>query len=97
MDNDVMRALEARMRAQDKRVIILQAQVATLQETLEANTKAIQEFIDISKGLKVGLKLLSLVESAAIWVTKIVVAFSVVWGTWKFLVKEAIAQAARLR
>ncbi len=62
---------------------------------MEKNNTNLEEFIDLAKALKIGLKLLGWIEKTAVFITKVALACGTCWGAWKFLVKEAIAQVAR--
>lgn len=89
MDEDRRNAIDRRKL--ESRMLILEEQHIAIQTSMDANTKAIQEFIDISHGLKFGLKIANVIEAIAVWFAKIVAAGAIVWATWKFLVREAIA------
>ena len=88
---DAMRSMEARMTALEKEFNVLQANGQALRETVNDNTVALKEFIDIAQGFKFGLKALSLLETCAVWITKIASALVVLWAVWKFIIAQAIA------
>ena len=87
---DALRNLEARMTASELRTHRLEDDFGSLKLLLEKNNTNLEEFIEISKGFKIGLRLLAWVESVAVWIAKVAAAFAVLWGAWKFLIKEAI-------
>jgi hypothetical protein len=88
---DAIRNMEARMTALEQQFSILQTNGQALRETVTENTNALKEFIDIAQGFKFGLKALSLMETCAVWVTKIAGAVVILWAIWKFGVMQAIA------
>lgn len=87
---DAMRSLEARVSRQEQRITDMGGDVITLKESMDKNTEALSAYIELSKNLKVGLKLLGYLESFAVWVTKVAGAVVIMWGVWKFVVKQAI-------
>lgn len=61
-----------------------------LKNDISSNTTSLKEFIEIAGTLKVGLKLLGYVESAAVWLVKVGGAIGIVWAVWKYLIKETL-------
>jgi hypothetical protein len=71
----------------------MSADLVVLKDSLEKNTTALQDFIELGKGLKFGLKILGAVERVAVWVTKCAAALGVMWAVWKFLILEALQKS----
>lgn len=83
-----MTALEQKLRG-------VSSDVFTLKESMDANTCALVEYIELSKNLKVGMKLLGYVESAAVWVAKVGGATVLLWAAWKYLIIHALSEARK--
>lgn len=92
---DALRSQEARMAHLEQEMSSLHIEVRVLKNTMDSNTAALQEYIELSKSFKIGLKFLGLLEKTAVWITKMAAAGGLVWGLWKFAIKEAIAEYAR--
>lgn len=84
-------ALEARIHALEQQHLSMASDVQALKQSLDTNTIALGEFIELGKGLKFGLKFLGYVENVSVWIAKVAAASAIVWAAWKFLVKEALS------
>ncbi len=94
-DYEALRSMEARMKALEESNRNVLSQLSSVSEQMRDNTNALQEYIDLGKKLKIGLGFLGMLESVAVWLTKIGAAVALSWATWKFLVKEAIASVLK--
>lgn len=90
-----MKTLEARITALEQKVLVVSVEVLQLKESMDANTIALKEYIEISKQLKVGMKLLGYVEATAVWITKFSAAVGIVWAMWKYLILESVEQVLK--
>ena len=84
-------AMESRIIALEQQHLLMMNDVQVLKQSLDTNTVALNEFIELGKGLKFGLKFLGYIENTAVWVAKVATACAIVWASWKFLVKEALS------
>jgi hypothetical protein len=84
--------LEARISKLEGKQVDLGREFLGLKQSINQNTKALSEYIDLSRKLKVGLSFLGLVERGAVWITKCAAAFGSTWAVWKFAVSQALAQ-----
>lgn len=62
---------------------------------VEKNNTNLEEFIDLAKALKIGMKFLGLLEKCFVFVTKASLAGGSIWAIWKYAVTQAIAQVFR--
>lgn len=69
--------------------------VAHLTEAMERNTVALQDWIELGKGLKFGMKVLEAIQKIALWIASIAGACGILWGVWTYAVKEAIKQSVK--
>jgi len=92
---DALRNLEARLHAQEQHLYQVSADVQALKELAAANNTDIKELIDIAQGFKFGLKALGAVELGAVWIAKMAAAVVLLWGMWKYLIREAIASIGK--
>lgn len=77
---------------QNKTIAEVTSELNTLKASMDKNTEALSEFVELAKNLKVGMKMLGYVEATAVFVTKVAGGIVIVWAGWKFLVKEAVAR-----
>jgi hypothetical protein len=89
---DAMRSLEARMAALEGKQRHMADDVMRLKLSMDSNTTALTEFIELGKNLKFGIKVLGFVESTAVWITKVALAGGTLWGIWKFIILETVKQ-----
>ena len=75
----------------EERTRMMSTEATRLKDAVDSNTSSLQEFIELGKALKIGLTILGYVEKAAVFITKLAAACALLWGLWKFAVKEAIA------
>jgi len=75
----------------DEKLISMEQRMTKLETLLEENNKALGEFIDLAKAFKFGLKVLGVIESIAVFITKLSLAGGALWGVWKYAIKEALA------
>lgn len=57
---------------------------------VEKNNTNLEEFIDLAKALKIGLKVLGFIEKTAVFITKVALAAGTVYAVWKFAINETI-------
>lgn len=74
---------------------LLQNDVNAMHLSMDSNTAALTEFIELGKALKFGLKFLGYVEKTAVWIAKVAAAIGIIVAAWKFLILEAINRAQR--
>lgn len=67
----------------------------SLKLLVERNNTSLEEFIDLAKAFKFGIKILGFMEKAAVFVTKISLAGGTVWAIWKYAIKAAIAEVQK--
>ena len=95
MSEHAVTSAEARINRLEQQARRALDDMAALKVLLEQNNTSLAEFIELAKVFKVGMKLLGWIERFAIFVTKLVVSGGALWATWKFLVKEAVAEVIR--
>ena len=83
------------MTALEQKLHGVSSDVCTLKESMDKNTCALTEYIELSKNLKVGMKLLGYIEAAAVWVAKVGGALIILWASWKYLILQAIQEARK--
>jgi hypothetical protein len=88
---DAMRNMEARIHSLEEHHAMMSTDFSALHQSMNANTAALQEYIDISQKLKIGLGILGTIERAAVWCTKVGAGAMLIWAAWKFVIKEAMA------
>lgn len=92
---DGMRSIEARMAALEENHRMLQNQFNGLKGSLEENTGALNEFIELGKALKFGLKFLGGVEKACVFIAKVAAALGIIIACWRYAVTQAIANSLK--
>jgi hypothetical protein len=92
MDSKLLE-LERKLQATNHRLSRALDEFGALKLLLEKNNTALEEFIELGKTFKFGLKILNVIEKAAVWVTKISLAVGALWGFWKFVILETIKNA----
>lgn len=81
------------MQAQETKYMQMSTDMHALKEAVNTNNASIAQFIELAQSFKFGLRILGGMEIIAVWLTKMAAAIGIMWGTWKFVVKEALAQA----
>lgn len=81
------------MSAQEQKLRGISSDVFSLKESMDANTAALQEYIELAKYFKYGLKFLGYVERVAVFIAKIAAAAGTVWAIWKFIILETISRS----
>lgn len=74
---------------------ILRHNVDQLADRMDTNTAALNEFIELGKALKFGLRFLGYIEKTAVWIAKVAAAVGIIWATWKFIILAAVEQASK--
>jgi hypothetical protein len=87
---DAMRNMEARISAITKKQSDMADDVIQLKLAMNANTEALREYIEISKGFRIGLKFLGIVERTMIWLAKVAGGAGVIWAVWVYIIKETL-------
>ena len=73
------------------------AEVRELRALIATHTERINELIEVlhmMNAVKGAIRFFDAVERIAVFLAKFVGAVGILWATWKFLIKEALAQAA---
>lgn len=83
------------MHALEQKQLAMGGDVMTLKLSMDSNTEALREYIELSKHLKVGLKFLTYVEKTAKWFTTIAVAGATAWAMWKYIILATINEAVK--
>jgi len=94
-EHELTKSVDARFKAQELRINRMYNDFDALKLLMEKNNTSLEEFIDLAKGFKFGLKILGGIEAAAVWISKIAAAVGILWAVWKFLIKEAIAHVSK--
>lgn len=85
--------INSRLGALERKQMNMADDVMELKSSLDSNTNALQEFIELGKTFKFTIKLLGVIESTAVWITKVSLAATALWAVWKFAIVEAVKQA----
>jgi uncharacterized coiled-coil protein SlyX len=91
-DSLALNSLESRMKIQEAAMNTLRQDVLTLKQSLDSNTEALKDMIELSKNFKIGLKFLGVLETIAVFIAKIAGACVILWAMWKFAISEAFKQ-----
>ena len=95
MTESAVTSTEARINRLEQQARRVLDDMEALKVLLEQNNTSLAEFIELAKIFKVGLKLLGWIERLLVFLSKIAITVGSVWAAWKFLVKEALAEAMR--
>jgi hypothetical protein len=88
--HDAVRSFENRMAKLEEDHKRMTDTYIQMKRAVDDNTTALQEFIELGKGLKFGIKVLGVIEATAVWITKVALAIGTLWAIWKYGVIEAL-------
>jgi hypothetical protein len=91
----IERIFNERLTALEKWQATMSADVVKLTEAMTRNTIALEDWIELGKGLKFGMKVLTAIQKIAIWVASVAGACGILYGVWVYAVKKAIEEAAK--
>jgi hypothetical protein len=87
--------LEERILMLEQRLTHVFEDSAHLKAAMMQNTVALQEYIELAKTFKIGLKMLGWIERSAVWIAKIAAALGILISLWHYAIKEALEKTGK--
>lgn len=91
---DTEHRIQYQVQESSQHILTLQEQMAALQSVIQKHSEQATEIAELYENIKALLKILKLVEKAAKWLITMGAGFGVVWAIWKYLIVEALKDAA---
>ena len=94
---EVERRIQAQLDAGTEEIMNLKDQIFLLRNTLTTNNEQSVEILALYANIKSFLKVMGVLESVMVWLTKTAAGVGIIWIIWKYGVVEAVKSAKDIK